>query len=114
MSEQQAPAGRQSARAVGREAELAAIERLLADSQKRFSALLLEGEAGIGKTTVFREALKTAAANDFHVLACRPGASEATMALAAIGDLLEDVPADLWVRSREWTRGRFEFGALWA
>jgi hypothetical protein len=32
---------------VGREEELAAIERLLGEARERFSALLLEGEVGI-------------------------------------------------------------------
>lgn len=82
-----------SGQIVGREQELAAIERLMVDARERFSALLLEGEAGIGKTTAFREALLMAQAGGFHVLACRPSASEATLSLAAVGDLLQAVPA---------------------
>ena len=85
-----------SGHVVGREEELAAIERLLAGARERFSALLLEGEAGIGKTTVFREALLMAEASGFHVLGCRPGASEATLSLAAVGDLLGAVPEHVW------------------
>ncbi len=81
---------------VGREQELAAIERLLADGRERFSALLLEGEAGIGKTALFDEALLMAEASGFHVLACRPGASEAMLSLAAVCDLLAAIPAELW------------------
>ena len=81
---------------VGREEELAAIERLLGEARERFSALLLEGEVGIGKTTIFQEALLRAGTNGFEVLACRPGASEATLSLAAVGDLLAAVPADVW------------------
>jgi DNA-binding CsgD family transcriptional regulator len=81
---------------VGREDELAAVERLLGEAHERFSALLLEGDAGIGKTTVFEEALQRAETNGFEVLACRPGASEATLSLAAVGDLLGAVPADVW------------------
>ena len=85
-----------SGHVAGRGQELAAIERLLAGARERFSALLLEGDAGIGKTTVFHEGLLLAEASGFHVLACRPSASEATLSLAAVGDLLDAVPPDLW------------------
>lgn len=81
---------------VGRDAELAAIDRFLADSRERFTALLLEGEAGIGKTTLFREALRRAKDNGFRVLACRPGSSEATLTLAALSELLHTVPGAAW------------------
>jgi DNA-binding CsgD family transcriptional regulator len=91
----EATAEQPRARVVGRELEFAAIERLFSIARERFSALLLEGEVGIGKTTLFREALRMAAAHDLHVLACRAGASEATLSLAAISDLLEAVPAEL-------------------
>jgi hypothetical protein len=85
-----------SGHVVGRDQALEAVARLLAGARERFSALLFEGEAGIGKTTVFREALLMAEAGGFHVLACRPSAAEATLSLAAVGDLLDAVPADLW------------------
>ncbi|HLE98807.1 MAG TPA: ATP-binding protein, partial [Gaiellaceae bacterium] len=83
-----------SAGIVGREPELAAVARLLSRARERFAALLLEGEAGIGKTTVFREALRKGEASGFHVLACRPGASDATLSLAAVSDLLHALPAE--------------------
>jgi DNA-binding CsgD family transcriptional regulator/tetratricopeptide (TPR) repeat protein len=81
---------------VGREQELAAIARLLADAREGFAALLLEGDAGIGKTTVLREGLRLAEAAGFRVLSCRPGPSEAGLSLVAVGDLLEAVPGDCW------------------
>jgi DNA-binding CsgD family transcriptional regulator len=81
---------------VGRDAELAAIDRFLADLRERFSALLIEGDAGIGKTTLFREALRRADAAGFRVLASRPGPSEATLTQAALSDLLQTVPGDAW------------------
>jgi len=81
---------------IGREHELQEIERLLAGAREGFRALLLEGEAGIGKTTVFREALRRAEASCLKVLACRPGESEATLSFAALGDLLRGVPSEPW------------------
>ena len=81
---------------VGREREIEAIERFLAGARQGFRALLLEGEAGIGKTTIFREALRLADSSGLSVLACRPGESEATFSFAAIADLLHAVPGEPW------------------
>jgi DNA-binding CsgD family transcriptional regulator len=80
---------------VGREPELEAIERLLDDARSRFRALVLEGEAGIGKTTVWREAVRRAQAAGFRVLACRPAQAEATLAYASLGDLFRPVGDDV-------------------
>ena len=54
--------------------------------------LLLEGEAGIGKTTVWREVIRQAQERSFLVLSCRPAAAEAKLGLSAVADLLEPVP----------------------
>jgi predicted ATPase len=43
---------------VGREHELSLAERLLDGARQRFTVLLLEGEAGIGKTTLWREIVR--------------------------------------------------------
>jgi AAA ATPase-like protein len=78
----------------GREAELAAItsfvERVVAGS----AGLVVEGDAGIGKTTVWREGLRRATACGFAVLSCRPAEAEAKLSFAALGDLLEGVPEE--------------------
>src|SRR4051794_9916847 len=54
-------------------------------------ALLLEGEAGIGKTTLWSQGLVSSAARRQRVLRCRPGERETQLAYAALGDLLSDV-----------------------
>src|SRR5262245_45303244 len=81
---------------VGREREIEAIERFLDGARQGFRALLLEGEAGIGKTTIFREAVRIAEARGLSVLACRPGESEATLSFAAIADLFQSVSRETW------------------
>lgn len=86
-------AGRGGTHVVGRDRELTAIQEFLSGAQERFTALLLDGEAGIGKTTVFREALRMAEADGFRVLVSRPGASDASASLSAVADLLDGVPA---------------------
>lgn len=72
---------------VGREEELAQIDAFLAREGPR--ALLLEGEAGIGKTTLWRTGIERARAGGYRVLACSPSGAEATLSFAALRDLLD-------------------------
>jgi DNA-binding CsgD family transcriptional regulator len=80
---------------VGREQELAAIAGFLeADMAAR--AVVLEGDAGIGKTTVWEAAVRSAVERGFHPLRARPGDSEAKLAFSGLADLLADeLPAAL-------------------
>ena len=73
---------------VGREAELSAVERFLDNVPTGPVALVIEGEAGIGKTTVFVEGLRAAEARRFRVLQARPAESEAKLSYAALADLV--------------------------
>jgi DNA-binding CsgD family transcriptional regulator len=70
---------------VGRDAELEAVGRLLDGSLP--AALSLEGEPGIGKTSLWREAVALAAERGFTVLTARPADAEEELAFAALGDL---------------------------
>ena len=59
---------------------------------------MLEGEAGVGKTALWRRALDAAAESGWLTLASAPAGSEARLAFAALGDLLDlviddDLPA---------------------
>jgi DNA-binding CsgD family transcriptional regulator len=76
---------------VGREAELTEVDGFLDASAHGFAALVLEGKAGIGKTTVWREALRRANERGTLVLRCRPALAEAKMSFTALGDLLSEV-----------------------
>jgi DNA-binding CsgD family transcriptional regulator len=76
---------------VGRERELATIEGLLDNGLRRYSALLLSGEAGIGKTTVWQEAVRLGEEAGYRVLRCRPAQAEAKLGHASLADLLEPV-----------------------
>ncbi|MDP9188185.1 MAG: ATP-binding protein [Actinomycetota bacterium] len=73
---------------MGREAELAALVDFLEAPARLPGALLLEGEAGIGKTTLWRRGLELASARSYRVLSCRPSAPEAQLSFVALGDLL--------------------------
>ena len=60
----------------------------------RPTALVIEGEAGIGKTTLWLSLLREARARGFRVLTARVGQAETVMAFAALADLLSEVDAD--------------------
>ena len=77
---------------VGRERELSLAEGFLDSAGERFAVLLLEGEVGIGKTTVWREVVRRAEERSFLVLSCRPAETETKLSLSAVSDLLEPVP----------------------
>ena len=76
---------------IGRAVELRDLEGLLGAIDSGPVALVLEGQVGIGKTALWKEALAAGAARSYRVLACRPIESEATLAYAALGDLLAEV-----------------------
>lgn len=77
--------GRQPARAV--------LDRFLEQAHHGPRALVVEGEAGIGKTVLWRAALSGAAG--IRVLVCAPTQAESTLPYAGLADLLADVPARL-------------------
>src|SRR6186997_2774064 len=80
--------GAATATFVGREAELAAVERFLDRAPAGPYALFIEGEAGIGKTTIWLEAVRAAEARGIRVLKARPAESEASLSYAALADLV--------------------------
>ena len=76
---------------IGRESELAILDRFLGSIPTGPSALLLFGEPGIGKTTVWREGLASALQRGYRTLSCGPVEAETRLSYAALGDLLEPV-----------------------
>jgi len=73
-----------------RDAELGAITRFLDSLAARPEILVLEGEPGIGKTTLWLAAVEQARERGFRVLPCRPSAAEARLSYASLGDMLAD------------------------
>ncbi len=80
---------------VGREPELRAVDAFL-DGGARTLAIL--GEPGIGKTTVWREAVERAGARGAIVLAARPSESEARLSFGGLADLTSAVPQEAFAR----------------
>ena len=76
---------------VGRDAETARVSRFLGEIRRGSRVLLIEGEAGIGKTTVLNEARNMAARLGITVLSAYPVESEMPLEFAGLADLLEGV-----------------------
>jgi DNA-binding CsgD family transcriptional regulator len=76
------------AEVIGRDDELASITAFLEDGTP--GALLLEGEAGIGKTTLWRAGVDEARVRGQAVLTCSPGGSETEFSLSGLRDLLDN------------------------
>ena len=78
---------------VGREEELAAIDRLL-DAAGLPAGLVLAGEVGVGKTTLWRHAVSWASLT-YTVLSCSPTEAEQVFGYGGLIDLLDGVADDL-------------------
>lgn len=74
---------------VGRDEEIGAIIRCLSEASQSPRALALEGEAGIGKTTLWRYGVDEARRRGLLVLATTAASGETKFAFAALSDLLE-------------------------
>ncbi len=82
----------ETAELLGRDHERAELRRLLDRAERGLAGLLLDGEAGIGKTTLWQEGIALAGERGFRVLACEAAPTETPLAFAALGDLLDEVP----------------------
>src|ERR1700748_1762598 len=68
-----------SGRVVGREKEFSLLDSFLGSIDDGFAVLTLEGEPGIGKTTVWQEGMRRAEARGLLALSCQPAQSEARL-----------------------------------
>ncbi|MGO4446286.1 AAA family ATPase [Mycobacterium sp. 2YAF39] len=73
-----------------------AVESFLTSIAVGPSALLIEGEPGIGKTTLWLAAVEQATARGFRVLSTRAAAAESVLAHTALADMLDDVDSGTW------------------
>ena len=76
---------------VSREAELASVHAFIGRPAGGPAALVLEGEAGIGKSTLWLAGVEHARALGLRVLSSRPAEAERGLAHVGLGDLFEDV-----------------------
>jgi DNA-binding NarL/FixJ family response regulator len=80
-----------SERILSRGAELQQVEALLADETPEARGLVLTGDPGVGKTTIWEEGVRLAGERGLCVLAARPAEAEAALPFAGLGDLLDPV-----------------------
>ena len=79
---------------IGREHEIGEANGFLAEAAQRSRGLLLVGEAGIGKTTIWSAVVDEAGNRDFDRLLARPSEAEAELAFAVLTDLFSRVDGD--------------------
>src|ERR1700754_5078462 len=76
---------------VGREEELAGVDAFLGQAEPGPAALVLEGEMGIGKSTLWLAGVEHARRSGLRVLTARAAEAARALAHAGLGDLLEGV-----------------------
>ena len=74
---------------LGRDSELAEVGRFIESVPEGPSAMVLEGTAGIGKTTLWSAGVAAARKHGYQVLSSRAAEAEARLSYTALGDVLE-------------------------
>jgi DNA-binding CsgD family transcriptional regulator len=82
---------------VGRSDHIRAIARYLQSADAHSSALLIEGEAGVGKSTLWLFALEQASELGFHTMSARASQVETEMAYGTVADLLGEVDPEVFI-----------------
>jgi DNA-binding CsgD family transcriptional regulator len=97
---------------IGRQRERDTVDRFLDLLPEGPAALVLEGEPGIGKTTVWRAAVEAAHGRSYRVLVCRASESERALSFLGLGDLLEGAGVEVLERLPEPQRLALEAALL--
>src|SRR5581483_2658398 len=80
---------------LGRDSEQQRLSRFLESLQQGPAGCVLEGEAGVGKTALWRDGRDGARATGVRVLACAPAEVEAALSHSALADLLVGVEVEV-------------------
>jgi DNA-binding CsgD family transcriptional regulator len=80
---------------VGRDEEVASVRAFVEGAAERPAALVLEGEAGVGKSTLWLAGVEHARAAGLRALVSRPAEAERDLPHVALGDLLEGAVDDV-------------------
>jgi DNA-binding CsgD family transcriptional regulator len=81
---------------VGRAAEARTVASLLDAPADGSATVIIEGEPGIGKSTLWFDGVERARGRGVRVLSARTSAAESVLAYAALADLLVGVEPQLW------------------
>jgi tetratricopeptide (TPR) repeat protein len=79
---------------VGRQTELHSIGSFLDAADLGPGLLVLDGEPGIGKTTLWEAGISEAANRGYMVMACRGAQSEVRLSYSAVADLFAEIGED--------------------
>jgi DNA-binding CsgD family transcriptional regulator len=79
---------------IGRDAEVAKIRAFLSAASGAPAALVITGDAGIGKTAVWRHVLQSVG-QSCRALSCQPAPAERPLAFSALNDLFGDVTGEV-------------------
>ena len=80
---------------VGRDDELGTVVGFLDAREQLPGAIVLQGEAGIGKTTLWLAGIDDAAARGYRILSSRPSEAETGFSFAGLADLLGPAAGDV-------------------
>ena len=86
---------------VGRARELGAVAAVLDLPGPGPAGVVVEGEAGIGKTTLLDAVARIARTRSFTVMACRPAQSETGLSFGALADLVSGIEPQVLDRLSE-------------
>lgn len=99
---------------VGRDRELERIRAFLDSPRDGTRALVIEGEAGIGKTTVWRAGIEAAHERGYRVVRAAPAEVESEISFGAIIDLLGELADEIVVQLPASQRRALEVALLLA
>src|SRR6266545_4256858 len=99
---------------IGRDGELASVGVFLDRVPRGSAVLAIEGESGIGKTTLWRAATEAAGRREYLVLTSRPAGPEAGLSFAALADLFAPVSGEILDRLPAPQRHALDVALLWA
>ena len=97
---------------LAREAERRAIGNFLDSLTQGPAACVLEGDAGIGKTALWREGVARARGPSVRVLLCAPAEVEAALSYSSLADLLAGVEPQVLAALAEPQRDALEVALL--
>ena len=80
---------------IGRDDQIALLVDVFNDVERLPQTILVEGEAGMGKTTLVRTGIDIADDLSYRVLSCSPAEAERELSFVGLRDLLDDVFDDV-------------------
>ncbi len=81
---------------IGRDEDVATLEAFISGTPEGFALLVLDGEAGIGKTSLWEAGIGVADDAGIQVMTAHPSPAESALSFVGLNDLVEKVHASVW------------------